>query len=165
MARILKTRKPNAKEIRRLEYLLETTTDPQVQRRAEALLDYALGLNALEIAQALQVHGNTVYADLRAFARQGLACVVPLPKGGAPARITLQQQAEIWRLAECAPGEFGFPEGRWSLARFQDFLIKKRRVLKQISVEHLRRVLKKKTFGSGASNANSSAMTRSAGPF
>ncbi len=154
MVRTLKTRKPNAKEMRRLEYVLETTTDPQVQRRAEVLLDFAIGLNGLEIAEALQVHSNTVYADLRTFAQQGLVCLVPLSKGGAPARITLQQQAEIWRLAECAPGEFGFPEGRWSLARFQDFLIKKQHVLKQISVEHLRRVLKKKTFGSAAWNAS-----------
>ncbi len=154
MARTLKTRQPNAKEIRRLEYILETTPDPQVRRRTEVLLDYRIGLNALEIAEALQVHSNTVYADLRAFAQQGLACLVPLPKGGAPARITLQQQAAIWRLAECAPGDFGFPEGRWSLARFQDFLIKKQHVLRQISVEHLRRILKKKTFGSAASNAS-----------
>lgn len=150
MARSLKTRQPNAREIRRLQDVLETTTDSQIQRRAEVLLDYAAGLDGLEIAEALHAHSNTVYADLHAFAQQGLTCLAPFPKGGAPARITLQQQAEIWRLAECAPGDFGYPEGRWTLARFQDFLIKKRHVVKQISVEHLRRVLKKKTFASGA---------------
>ncbi len=165
MARTLKTRQPNAKEIRRLEYVLETTTDSQIQRRTEVLLDYALGLNAQDMAEALQVHANTIYADLRAFAQQGLACLAPLPKGGAPAQFTMEQQAEIWRLAECAPGEFGYAEARWSLARFQEFLIKKQRVLKQISVEHLRRVLKKRIFGSDASNANWSAMIHSAVRF
>lgn len=165
MARSLTTRKPNAKEIRRLEYVVETPTDSQIQRRAEVLLDYALGLNAQDLAEALKVHANTIYADLRAFAQQGLACLAPLPKGGAPPRITVEQQTEIWRLAECTPGEFGYPEARWSLARFQDFLITKQHVLKRISLEHLRRVLKKKTFASGGSNASWSAMTHSAGRF
>lgn len=165
MARPLKIRKPNAKELRRLEDVLETTTDSQIQRRAEVLLDYAAGLGGLEIAEALHVHSNTVYADLHAFAHQGLACLAPLPKGGAPARITRPQQTEIWRLAECAPGDFGYPEGRWTLARFRNFLIQKRHVVKQISVEHLRRVLKKKTFASGACSANWSVMIRSVEPF
>lgn len=165
MARTLKIRQPNAKEIRRLEEVLETTSDPQIQRRSEVLLDYALGLNGLDIAEALHVHANTVYADLHAFAQEGLTCLAPLSKGGAPARITPPQLAEIWRLAECIPGEFGLPEGRWSLSRFQSFLVKKRRLLKRISLEHLRRVLKKRTFASDVWNASWSVMILNGGQF
>lgn len=165
MARTLRIRLPNAKEIRRLEYVLETTSDPQIQRRSEVLLDYALGLNGLDIAEAVHVHANTVYADLRAFAREGLTCLAPLSKGGSPARITAPQLAEIWRLAECVPGEFGLPEGRWSLASFQNFLVKKRRLFKRISLEHLRRVLKKRTSASDGWNVSWSVMIRNGGRF
>ncbi len=165
MARLLRIRKPKAKEIRRLEYVLETVSDLQIQRRAEVLLDWAVGLDGLEIAEALHVHANTVYADLRAFAHQGLGCLEPLSKGGAPARIMEPQRDEICRLAECTPSEFGLPEGRWSLARFRDFLVKKRRLLQAISVEHLRRVLKKRAFGFDTSNGSWSAMIRSAVRF
>lgn len=154
MSRSLKTRKPNLTEMRQLDLMLEISTDVQVQRRAEVLLHYAVGLNGVDIAEALHAHPNTVYADLRAFSRQGLACLQPLSVGGAPAHITPKQLAEIWQLAECTPGEFGLPYGRWSLANFQEFLVKQRHVLKRISCEHLRRVLKKRTFGFAASSVN-----------
>ena len=144
MSRSLTIRQPNAAETRRLQSALEDSPDKHVRRRAEVILFYVAGLNALEIAQTLDVHPNTVYADLHAFDQHGLACLQPSPVGGAPRRLTAKQLSEIWRLAERAPVEFGLPYGRWSLANFRDFLIKKRRLLKQISREHVWRVLKKK---------------------
>jgi transposase len=143
MTRSLTIRKPNLAERRRLQAVLEETTDIQIRRRAEAILFHADGLAAIEIAAALHVHPNTIYADLHAFEQQGLASLHPLSRGGAPARITQEQTEEIWRLAEQSPSEFGLPDGRWSLAKFQEFLIRRRRLLKQISLEHLRRLLKK----------------------
>ena len=59
MTRSLKTRKPNAAETRRLQVILEETTDKRVRRRAETLLFYSVGLNAIEIADALRAHVNT----------------------------------------------------------------------------------------------------------
>lgn len=141
MTRSLKIRKPSAAERRRLQAVLEETWDKQVRRRAEGILLYADGLNAVEIAGVLKVHTNTIRADLQAFEQHGLACLQPLARGGASPRLTQAQREEIWRLAEQDPIEFGLPYGRWSLAKFQDFLICKRRLLKYISREHLRRVL------------------------
>ncbi len=154
MARSLTTRKPNAAEMRQLQLLAEDTADSQVRRRAEGLLAYALGLTAVDIAQALQVHPNTIYTDLHAFDQTGLASLKPVSRGGAPAHLTAKQQAEIWRLADQPPTVFDLPEGRWSLSRFRDFLIHRRRLLKAISCEHLRRVLKKGGSGFGGSSAN-----------
>ena len=165
MARRIKVRKPTAREMVWLEMLLEGNNPSQVHRRAETILYYGLGLNARPIADALRVHPNTTYADLQAFAGAGLGCVHPLPVGGAPRRITPQQQEKIWRWAECAPRELGLLDPRWTLANFRKFLVKRVRGLKRISLEHLRRVLKKRTFASAASSANSSARIRNALPF
>ena len=141
MTRSLKIRKPTSYERRRLQAVVEATANKQVRRRAEAILFYAAGLNAVEIAAALKVHPNTIYTDLHAFDQQGLASLRPLSRGGAPSRITPEQRAEILRLADREPVEFGLPYGRWSLAKFQDFLIRKKRLLKKISREHLRYLL------------------------
>ncbi len=143
MTRSLKIRKPTAAEARRLQVVLEDAPDKQVQRRAEAILFYAAGLNAVEIAPALHAYANTIYADLHAFELQGLSSLKPLSRGGVSPRITSEQCAEIWRLAEREPTEFGLPYGRWSLSNFQDFLVRRQRLLKKISREHLRCLLKK----------------------
>ena len=69
-----------------------------------------------------------------------LQCV---PPQGAPPRISATQLDEIARVAEQSPTEFGLPYGRWSLAKLQEYLIDQRRLLKRLSREHLRRLLKK----------------------
>ncbi len=154
MARSLTIRKPTPREVRRLEVILEEEHPPQVQRRAFAILAYALGFVGAAIARALQVHPRTIYADLRAFSLEGLACLHPLPVGGAPQRITSQQWVQLWQWADCLPREFGLLEARWTLASFREFLVKRQRLLKRISLEHLRRVLKKRAFAFGESSAN-----------
>ncbi len=161
MNRTLKVRKPTAPEMHWLELRLEDGLLPAVQRRAQTILYHGLGLTGRAIAQALQVHFNTVYADLHAFAREGLACVRALAVGGAPQRITAQQRAAIWQWADCSPREFGLLDARWTLASFREFLVKRQRLLTRISLEHLRRLLKKRIFAFGARNANSSATIRS----
>jgi transposase len=97
MARNLTIRKPTQREMRWLDLFLEDEHSLQVQRRAHAILYYGLGLDVQSIAQALQAHPNTIYADLQAFEREGLACLHPLPVGGAPSRITAKQLAKLWQ--------------------------------------------------------------------
>jgi hypothetical protein len=65
------------------------------------------------------------------------------------------------RIAEQSPTEFGLPYGRWSLAKLRAYLIHPRRLLKTISREHLRRLLKKRRFTCARFSVNSSATTRS----
>lgn len=118
------------------------------------MLFYDAGLNALQIAEALAIHANTIYTYLHGFAREGLAFVQHLRRPGAPARITEAQVDEIVRIAEQSPTEFGLPYGRWSLAKLQDYLTRPRGLLKALSREHLRRVLKKRTFACAMFSAN-----------
>jgi transposase len=143
MARHLKVRLPNANERRQLREILEESTDARLCRWAEALLFYSVGLDAQCIADALAVHVNTIYACLHRFARLGIALFQCVPPQGAPPRIRAAQLDEIARVAEQSPTEYGLPYGRWSLAKLQEYLIDQRRLLKRISREHLRRLLKK----------------------
>jgi transposase len=156
MSRPLTVRKPNADELRQLHHSLETPLRPWQRRRAEVLLLYAADLAASAIAQLLQVHPNTVYTDLRQFARYGLSVLSRPRKIGAPPRLSKKQIATIWRLADQAPTALGLPFGRWSLAKFRAYLLQQR-IVPAISREHLRRVLKKGGTHCATSSASSSA--------
>ena len=153
MPRSVKVRKPGVAEIRHLQAFLEQDLSARQRRRAEALMLYAAGMEAASIAQALDSHVNTIYSDLRAFERNGVGCVHQRLGGGAPARLTWTQRADILRLADLPPGQVGLPYGRWSLSKLRDYLLR-HRVVKAISREHLRRVLKKGGCGFATSNAN-----------
>ena len=62
-------------------------------------------------------------------------------------------RSEMVRLAETLPAEMGLPYGRWSLSKLREYLLK-RRVVKAISREHLRRELRKGGCAFGVSNAS-----------
>jgi transposase len=154
MARPLTVRKPTVGEVERLELFLAEEHPSALKRRAEALLYYHLGLDGAAIAQALHAHPNTIYADLHAFAAEGLACLQAMPSAGAHPRITPEQCAQLWEWAEALPSDFGLLDARWTLASFRTFVVKRQHLLKRISLEHLRRLLKKRTFAFGGSSAN-----------
>ena len=107
------------------------------------------------MAQLLQVHVNTVYADLRDFAQHGLSFLHRPRRVGAPPRLSQGQIDTIWRLASQPPTTLGLPFGRWTVAKLRDYLIRQR-IVKAISREHLRRVLKKGGTPFVAFNASSS---------
>jgi transposase len=149
MPRSLNVRKPQTVEIRQLHQLLEGELLAWQRRRVEAFLLYAAGHTATDIATFLEVHAHTIYSDLHAFGREGLASVHQSRCMGAPSRVTAEQRAEITRLAEVPPFELGLPYGRWSLAKLRAYLIQ-HHVVKRISREHLRRVLEKRGSASVA---------------
>lgn len=164
MARPLTIRQPQTAEIRQLHQVLEEALTPGQRRRAEAIVLYAAGLTAVDIAQLLDVPPNTIYADLHAFGHDGSAAVHQVRRGGAPQGITPAHETEIQRLAATPPYTLGLPYGRWSLAKLRAYLIQ-HHVLKTISREHLRRVLKKGGCTFGGSSANCSALIPSVAPF
>ena len=157
MSRSLTIRKPLTQEVRQLNSGLDDLGRSQ-RRRDEAVLLYEAGLNAVDIAQALGAHPNTIYTDLHAFHRQGLDCLQQLHSGGASAQFSPDQIDRILRLVERAPYELGLPYGRWSLSKLSDYLIQ-RRVVKTISREHLRRILGKGGSTYAALSARSSVTT------
>ncbi|HKB36354.1 MAG TPA: helix-turn-helix domain-containing protein [Gemmataceae bacterium] len=161
MARPLTVRPATPEELAQLHRLLEQPLQPWQRRRLEATLLHAAGHTAQDIAALLGVHVNTVYADLRLFHRHRLGGLLKRRSLGAPPRLTSPQRRAICRLAQQSPGELGLPYGRWSLAKFRDYLLR-HRIVSAISREHLRRVLKKGDTRSAASFANSGARTPTA---
>jgi transposase len=159
MSRPLSVRKPSPAELRRVHQWLEKPLRPWQRRRAEVLLLRSADHSATAIARLLQVHVNTVYADLRDFAQHGLSSLSRPRTVGAPPSLFQEQIESILRLAGQPPTTLGLPFGRWTLAKLRDVLIREK-VVKTISREHLRRVLKKGGTHSAASAANSSAPTR-----
>ena len=152
MARAVKVRKPRASELRRLHVALEEDCNARQRRRIKAILLHGAGVQASTIADGLGSHVNTIYADLRAFELEGVHCVRQRLMGGAPARLSDTQQAEILRLADSSPADVGLPYGRWSLSKLRQYLLDEG-VVGAISREHLRRVLKKGGCAFVASNA------------
>ena len=92
---------------------------------------------------------------ISASSRHGLAAE-PTAQLGAPPRLSKQQIAAIWRLADQAATTLGLPLGRWSLAKLR-VPHPPDRIVPTISREHLRRVLKKGGTHFAASVASSSA--------
>jgi transposase len=126
MPRSLTVRRPTAAEVRRASHVLSISDSAQQRRRADVVVLYVAGLSAIAIAQTLGVHINTIYSDLRAFERDGLAAVNVQQPRGAPLRLSSEQEAEIQRLAEIAPYELGLPYGGWSLSTLRSYLVKHR---------------------------------------
>jgi transposase len=153
MPRLLMVRKPTPTEFGRLNELIEEAPTPRQRRKAQALVLYYLGMNARDIAVALGVHPNTIDTDLQAFGQRGWASLQEAAPMGAPARLQEDQIREAQRIAQTAPVEWGEPYGRWSLTTLRAYLIR-HHILRKISREHLRQLLKKGASTGGTSNAN-----------
>src|ERR671931_451211 len=97
MPRALAIRKPTPTEIRELNKLLEEELKPRQRRRAEAILLYAIGMTAIDIARFLDAHVNTIHADLRAFDYQSLNSVRQSSLSGAPTRWGCPMGAGRWK--------------------------------------------------------------------
>ncbi|MCA1850326.1 MAG: helix-turn-helix domain-containing protein [Acidobacteria bacterium] len=164
MPRSLKVRQPKAAELRQLQALLDHEPDRRQARRAEAILLYAAEMEAVEIAQVLAAHANTIYADLHAFERDGLDCVQDAQRLAHWCGLTPARVRAICQLAEQPPYELGLPYGRWSLAKLRAYLLEER-FCRHLSREHLRRLLKKGASAYGACGARSSATIRSGERF
>lgn len=153
MSRSVEIRSPRPGEIRHLLTLVEEPLEDPPQRRAQALLLHPEGMSASDIATTLEVHVNTIRADLHAFDRHGLAAVHQVRPRGAPAQLSAWQRAEICRIADQSPQEVGLSYGRWSLSKLQSYL-KRQGLVPQIRRKHLWRVLKKGGSTYAASSAS-----------
>ena len=165
MARPLNFHKPSSAELRALFTLLETTTDPHILKRAEVIIWLCVSGIASEVAQLLDLHLVTVLRYVRAFNRQRLRWVTRPQKSGPPRRIAKRIERQIVTIAQHEPAHYGLHYGTWSLSRLQWFVTKKRKLLRQISREHLRRILKKTVYTCGGSSVSSITMISTAGPF
>jgi transposase len=89
----------------------------------------------------IHLHPATVRKWVRKFNEQGIQGLQIRRGGGAPARISLGQKAEIIRIASKDPQELGLPFRRWSLPKIRDYL-RTNQILDEVSTEWIRKILR-----------------------
>lgn len=165
MPRPLHFNKPTRTELSQLLLWLESNADARVRQRSEVILALCTLPSATEVAQLFNLHLNTALLYVRHFNRRRLRWITARHQGGPPRQISQRVIRQILAVVNQSPTAFGLPYSTWSLARLQWFLVKRRKLVRHISREHLRRLLKKTAFISGASNARSIVKTHGAEPF
>jgi transposase len=113
--------------------------DPRHDRslRAQIVLASNQGLNEAEIAAALHLGRETVRRWLRRFRRNG---ILGLQTHLHHATVTRTTQEAIVRVATSDPRRYGINRPQWSLPTLRAALVR-HRVVRAISMEHLRRIL------------------------
>jgi transposase len=113
-----------------------------LRQRAQIILASDSQVAAGQIAQVLQTDENQVWRVIAEFNADGMDSLRPPTWGGHPRRIDDATRERIRAVALARPGDLGEPSTRWSLSRLRRYLLR-RRVVKAISKEHLRRLLNK----------------------
>ncbi len=113
---------------------------PEVGRRAHIVLARANGLQEAEIAAAVAVAPSSVRYWLRRFRVHGVLGIQAPRKPPRPTRFTPEIRRKILAVASSPPADWGVPRDHWSLRSLRAALVQ-RAVVKNISIQHLRRIL------------------------
>jgi transposase len=129
-------------EGRKLQRITRTAKDPVRLRRAIVVLMSAQGQSARNITTLMQVSDDYVREVVHAFNEKGFAALDPEWNGGWPATISKAVRERIRLIPRTTPAEWCITSfSTWSLAKLAEHLVT-RGVVKAISREHLRRILK-----------------------
>jgi transposase len=113
-----------------------------LRQRAQILLASDSQVAAGEIARVLQTDENQVRRVIAEFNADGMDSLRPLTGGGHPRRIDDATKERIREVALARPCDLGDSGTRRSLRTLRRYLIRKR-IVKALSKEHLRRLLNK----------------------
>lgn len=113
-----------------------------LRQRAQIVLASDSKVAFPQIAQVLQTVENQVRRVITGFNADGMDSLHPPTGGGHPRRIDDDTREVIRGIALARPCDLGEPGTRWSLPRLRRYLLR-RKVLRSISKEHLRRLLNK----------------------
>ncbi len=111
-----------------------------LRQRAQILLASDSKVAAVDIAGVLQTDENQVRRVIVEFKADGMDSLRPPTGGGHPRRIDDATKERIREIVLARPCDLGEPGTPWSLRRLRRYLIRKR-VVKAICKEHLRRLL------------------------
>jgi transposase len=111
------------------------------RQRAQILLASASGMSAPQIAAVVRTDENQVRRVVHEFNQQGMDSLRPFVAGGRPRTIRQPTRDRIVAIAGACPRSYGVPLNRWSLRRLRRYLLR-RKVVRQLSVEGLRQVLR-----------------------
>jgi len=119
---------------------LAQSSRPEIARRARVVLARYRGLSETEVATALGVGRSSVRRWVQRFERHGILGLQTARRSSHPIVFTADVRAAIVRHAQMDPKALGYQGTRWSLRALRAALIRQR-VVKKISIQHLRRIL------------------------
>jgi transposase len=129
-------------EGRRVQRITRTAKDPVKLRRAIVVMMSAQGQSVPDITSLMQVSDDYVRDVIHAFNERGFDALDPKWSGGRRPAISRTAREHIGLIARTAPAEWGITgHSTWSLRTLAEHLIDQG-VVKAISREHLRRILK-----------------------
>jgi transposase len=110
-------------------------------RRAQMVLLSAQGMDPAGIAKVTFTSVDRVRDVIHNFDADGFDSLRPRYAGGRPPKFSLEQRAQIKKIALSRPVDHGLPFSTWSLAKLADFLVAEG-VVEDISHEGLRVILR-----------------------
>jgi len=131
---------PLSDEVQQGLETLAQSSRSEVARRARVVLARSRGLSETEVATALGVGRSCVRRWLQRFQRHGILGLQTVRRSSHPLVFTAEVRAAIVKHAQMAPQQLGYAGPHWSLRALRAALIRQR-VVKKISVQHLRRIL------------------------
>lgn len=108
---------------RHLERQLEQTRDARLYRRTLALLAFAPGQSAADIASLLRVTRQSIYNWVDTYTHSGQpAALADENRQGRPRRLGDNEEAFLRTLLAASPQELDYPDGSWTVPLLQEVL-------------------------------------------
>ena len=131
----------NRERIEILRNMHDPQQEPAFRQRLRIVWFAHQGWSAPQMKSMVDLHPATVRKWIRKFNEKGINGLKVRRGGGAPARISLGQKAEIIRVASKEPSELGLNFKRWSLPKIRDYL-RREGIVDEVSTEWIRKILR-----------------------
>lgn len=137
-------RRLNFRERKRLKELLRVN-NLRLHKRARVIELSNKGIKAPEIAKYVGLHLNKVRKWIRRFNQEGIECLELRYSPGRPIRIGTNKRNRIIALLKTKPATLGLGISIWNLRDLAE-VVKKKKIVKDISHVHLWRIIKKEGY-------------------
>lgn len=116
-------------QLAQLEQAINQSPYPEVRQRAIAVRMLHLGQHPEQVAQAVMVTSNTIYAWHKRWREQGLDGLRDGHRTGRPNKADRAYVQELERVLELEPRSLGLPFTIWTLNRLRLYLAEKTGIL------------------------------------
>lgn len=119
----------NEEQLGELEQAINSSPYAEVRQRAIAMRLLHLGQQPEQVAQAVMVTSNTIYAWHKRWREQGIAGLRDGQRSGRPLKADQAYLQELERVLDLDPHTLGLPFTIWTLNRLRLYLAEKTGIL------------------------------------
>jgi transposase len=119
----------NEEQLAEIEQAINGSAYPEVRQRAIALRLLHLGQSPEQVAQAVMVSSNTIYAWHKRWREQGIAGLRDGHRSGRPTKADESYIKELERVLDLDPRTVGLPFTIWTLNRLRLYLAEQTDIL------------------------------------